>query len=219
MQYKDLEDFLQKKADETKDERDFSDVWADIKDQIIVEKPVKKFSFKKWLPTILASTALVVCLILTPILINVLKPAPEELYFADGLETEIVLEDDMLNGLAQSNISHVDLTGYVIDACKLKLTAEDIVKGASFRLYNENPTTFFSIINLYDKTVDPKINFAETYDTTCTINTAKVQYKLKSQNGSTYEYSVYAKHNNVQYVMEYTGFADNLIDFLNEFFA
>ena len=218
MQYKDLEDFLQKKANETKDERDFSEVWADIKDQIVVEKPVKKFSFKKWLPTILASTALVVCLILTPILINVLKPAPEELYFADGLETEIVLEDDMLNGLAQSNISHVDLTGYVIDACKLRLTSEDIVKGAEFTIYDTSGT-FLSTIKIYDKTVDAKINL-QIYNSTYVVNnTTEVKYKLKSQNGSTYEYSVYAKHNNVQYLMEYTGFADNLIDFLNEFFA
>ena len=219
MQYKDLEEFLQKKADETKDERDFSEVWADIKDQIIVEKPVKKFSFKKWLPTLLASTALVVCLILTPILINVLKPAPEELYFADNLTNQGVLESEMLNELSQSSIEHVDLTGYVLDVCSIWVTEDNQVKGATFTIYNQNPTTFFSIINLYDKTVDTKIDFATAYDTICTINNAKVQYKLKSQNGSTYEYSVYAKHNNVQYVMEYTGFADNLIDFLNEFFA
>ena len=175
MQYKDLEDFLQKKADETKEERDFSEVWADIKDQIIVEKPVKKFSFKKWLPTILASTALVVCLILTPILINVLKPAPEELYFADGLTGQDVVENDMLNELSQASIQHVGLSNYGMDACSLLVTEDNQVKGASFRLYNENPTTFFSIINLYDKTVDTKIDFATAYDTSCTINNAKVQ--------------------------------------------
>ena len=158
MQYKDLEDFLQKKADETKEERDFSEVWADIKDQIIVEKPVKKFSFKKWLPTILASTALVVCLILTPVLINVLKPAPEELYFADSLTNQDVLESEMLSELSQSSIEHVDLTDYVLDGCSIWVTEDNQVKGASFRLYNENPTTFFSIIKIYDKTVDAKIN-------------------------------------------------------------
>ncbi len=218
MQYKDLEDFLQKKADETKAERDFSEVWADIKDQIIVEKPVKKFSFKKWLPTILASTALVVCLILTPILINALKPAPEILYFADGLTGQDVVENDMLNGLSQASIQHVSLSNYGMDACSLLVTEDNQVKGASFTMYDTSGT-FLSTIKIYDKTVDAKINL-QIYNSTYVVNnTTEVKYKLKSQNGSTYEYSVYAKHNNVQYVMEYTGFADNLIDFLNEFFA
>jgi len=218
MQYKDLEDFLQKKADETKDERDFSEVWADIKDQIIEEKPVKKFSFKKWLPTILASTALVVCLILTPILINVLKPAPEILYFADNLTRQDVLESEMLSELSQSSIDHVDLTGYVLDGCSIWVTEDNQVKGASFTMYDTSGT-FLSTIKIYDKTVDAKINL-KIYNSTYVVNnTTEVKYKLKSQNGSTYKYSVYAKHNNVQYVMEYTGFADNLTDFLNEFFA
>ena len=215
MQDKELEKFLQEKADQTKI-RDFSEVWNEIKDQIVEPKRKSKRNFKKWLPMVLASAAVVVCLIISPIVINSLKPAPEEVYYADGLITQNVMQVDMLDGLSQGSISHVDFAKYTLDGCKLLITEDNIVKGANFVMYSE---IAFATVKLYDKTVDLKLELEKLYDSTCKINTANVHYKFKRENNGMFEYDVYAVHNNVQYVMQYTGLSNNLMEFLNNFFA
>lgn len=215
MQDKELEKFLQEKADQTKI-RDFSEVWNEIKDQIVEPKRKSKRNFKKWLPMVLASAAVVVCLIISPIVINSLKPAPEEVYYADGLKLHDVSKEEMLNGLSQEDIIHVDLSNYVIELCNLFLTEDNEVKGATFMMYGE---TAFANMYLYDKTVDLKLEIEKLYDSTCKINTANVHYKFKRENNGMFEYDVYAVHNNVQYVMQYTGLSNNLMEFLNNFFA
>lgn len=215
MQDKELEKFLQEKADQTKI-RDFSEVWNEIKDQIVEPKRKSKRNFKKWLPMVLASAAVVVCLIISPIVINSLKPTPEEVFYSDELNLQSVLSQEMIDGLSQASIFSVDLTKYTIDLCKLLITEDNIVKGATFMMYGET-----ALVNmyLYDKTVDLKLELEKLYDSTCKINTADVHYKFKQENNGMFEYDVYAVHNNVQYVMQYTGLSNNLMEFLNNFFA
>lgn len=218
MQEKDIEKILQEKADKI-EMREFSQVWDEIKGEI-TQPEKKKIRWKKWLPMAFASAVLVVCIALSPIIINALKPAPpaEEVFFADVLTTQDVLKEEMLDGLVQAEIMHVSLSEYGVDNCKLLITEDNKIKGASLMLYN-NPTTFFGNLEIYDKTVDLRIKTDKSYDTQCKVNSADVYYKLKRASGGMYEYSVYAVHNKVQYVIEYTGFSDNLTEFLNDFFA
>ena len=217
MQEREIEKILQQKADEI-ELREFSQVWEEIKGEI--DQPEKKkVRWKKWLPMALASAVLVVCIALSPMIIKALKPAPpnEEVFFADVLSGQGVLENEMLDGLVQAQISHVNLSKYTLQNCKLLITEDNKIKGASATIYN-NPTTFFAEMIIYHKSVDADIKIA-TYDTQCKVNSADVYYKLKQESGGMYEYSVYAVHNKVQYVIEYTGFSNNLTEFLNDFFA
>lgn len=220
MEDREIERILQEKADQIK-VRDFSEVWGEIKDQLKEEDRKPKWTWKKWLPIALASAVLVVCIALTPFIIKSSTPTPqipEEVFFTDELIMKDVLSSEMLDRLTQASISHVNLSSYEIGGCTLFITEKNIVKGASFDIYN-NPTTFFSKVQLYDKSVDLGMDLIGLYDQTCKVNSTTVHYKFKQENGGMYEYSVYAIHNNVQYVIEYMGVSDNLSDFLNEFFA
>ena len=220
MEDKEIERILQEKADEIK-LRDFSEVWQEIKGQIEKKEEVKpKWTWKKWLPMALASAVLIVCIALSPMIIKSLQPAteiPEEVFFTDELTMQDVFVDDMFNALHQAKINHVNLSNYEVSSCGLFVTDDNIVKGASFVLYNI--PAFFANMQLYDKSVDLGLNLEMTYNETCKINSTTVHYKFKQESGGMYEYSIFAVHNNVQYVIEYTGVSNNLSDFLNEFFA
>ncbi len=219
MQEKEIEKILQEKADKF-EMREFSQVWEEIKGEIEQpEKQKKKIRWKKWLPMALASAVLVVCIALSPMIIKALKPAPpnEEVFYNDELTSQEVLENEMLEGLADAQIAHVNLGDYLFDGCKLLVTEDNKIKGASATIYN-NPTTFFAEMIIYHKSVDADIKLA-TYDTQCKVNSADVYYKLKQESGGMYQYNVYAVYNKVQYVIEYTGFSNNLTEFLNDFFA
>ena len=50
MQDKELEKLLQEKADKT-EMREFSQVWEEIKGEIVSPKPKKEFKWKKWFPS------------------------------------------------------------------------------------------------------------------------------------------------------------------------
>ena len=219
MEDKELEKLLQEKADNVK-MRDFSEVWAEIKDQVQPPVKEKKFKWKKWLPTIMASAVIVLCAVLSPIIINALKPVPtppgEEVYFTEELSKEQVTFEEVFNGLAQANITHVDMSVYSFMDTFLYYTEDRKVKGACVNFYN---SSFFAEMSFYDKCVDLNLNTDDLYDETCKINSTDVLYKFKQVNAGAYDYSVFAVHNNVQYVIEYTGVTDNLMDFLNEFFG
>ena len=217
MQDKELENLLQEKADNVK-MREFSQVWDEIKGEIEVPKPRKQFVWKKWLPATLASAFLVLCIALSPIIINSLKPAPE-VFFTEELRKEVVLETDMFNGLAQANISHVDTSKYLFANTFLYYTEDMQVKGACVNFYSNENVVFIGIMDLYDSSVDLNLDLENLYDNSYKVNSTNVLYKFKQESGGLYEYSVYALHNKVQYVIEYTGLSDNLVDFLNEFFG
>ncbi len=220
MQDKDLEKILQQKADSVP-QKDFSIVWEEIKEEIKQPEKKKKFGWKKWFPMVLASAVLVVCLALSPVIINSLMPpkAPqEEVFFSDELSKQDVLEEEMLNGLLQANINHVSLVEYELDDCKLLLTEDNKIKGASFNMYN-NPTTFYSKIKLHHKSVDLSVDLNVAYDTIYKVNTTDVYYKFKQESSGLYEYSIYALHNGVKYLIEYSGASNDITVFLNEFFG
>lgn len=219
MQDKDLEKILQQKADNVP-QKDFSIVWEEIKGEIKQPEKKKKFGWKKWFPMVLASAVLVVCLALSPVIINSLMPPDlpqEEVFFSDELSKQDVLEEEMLNGLLQANINHVSLVEYELDDCKLLLTEDNKIKGAGFNMYN-NPTTFYAEMQLCDKSVNLNLDIS-TYNTIYKVNTTDVHYKFKQENSGLYGYSIYALHNGVKYLIEYSGVSNDITIFLNEFFG
>ncbi len=219
MQDKELEKLLQEKADKT-EMREFSQVWEEIKGEIVSPKPKREFRWKKWFPMIMASTVLVICLALSPLIINILTPnkPQEEVFFTEELIRETVTEEEMLNGLSTAQMMHIDLSSYIVDGCKLFLTEKNQVKGASFSFYNY-PTTFIANIRIYHKSVDLNLDTDLLQGTIHTVGSTNIRYKFKQENDGIYKYNIYAVHNSVQYLIEYTGLSDNLIDFLNEFFG
>ena len=144
MQDKELEKILQEKAENVK-MRDFSEVWDEIKDEIVPQKKEKKNIFKNKFFLIFAPAFLVICIALTPLFF--LKPMPtppEKIYFADNLLVNTVTTEDLLEGLSVSNITHVDLSKYVLTDTYLYYTEEEIIKGAKFAFYNESTMSFFA---------------------------------------------------------------------------
>ncbi len=221
MQDKELEKILQEKADQTKI-RSFEEVWQDIKYEIETEKVVptkpKKLGWKKWLSLSMASCAIIVALILTPILLTNYKPNPEELFYIDELNKYEVGVEDMFKGLSNADINHVDLSAYTIYDCVLYLTEDNVTKGAEIKLYSENNIPFLAEMKIYAKDVELNLALEKDYDTTYKTNSLNAYYKLKKVDEE-YIYDIYAVYNNVQYVMEYTGFSDNITEFFDSFFA
>lgn len=213
MQEKELENLLQEKADKV-EMREFSQVWNEIKGQIEEPKPQRKFVWKRWAP-VFASAFLVLCIALSPTIINSLKPAPE-VFYSDDLSKQIVSESEMFDGLAQANISHVDLREYSFISTFLFYTEDMQVKGASASFYN---SVCYVIMKFYDLSVDLNLDLESLYDSTYKVNSTDVLYKFKQENAGMYEYSIYAVHNKVQYVIEYTGTTNDITNFLTEFFA
>ena len=214
MQDKELEKVLQEKADNTK-MREFSQVWKEIKDEVVSEKKEKKSIFKNKFFLVFAPAFLAICIVLTPLLIfNPFSPQ-EKIYLTDELILTPVTEKEMFDGLLSASIAHVDLSEYIIVNASIYHTEEREAKGACFSFYKE---TFFAEMQLYDKSVDLEIKI-DLYDTNCKVNSADVYYKFKSAESGFYEYSVYATCNNVKYLIEYSGVTDNLMEFLNDFFA
>ena len=217
MQDKELEKILQEKAEKT-EMREFFQVWEEIKDEVVSEKKEKKNIFKNKFFLAFAPAVLVICIVLTPLLFfNPTRPQ-EKIYFTEELISTLVTEKEMFDGLSTASIAHVDLNEYIIVDPYLFLTENTEAKGAHLEFYNENPTTFIAKMELCDKSVDLKIN-TSLYDTNCKVNSADLYYKFKSAESGFYEYSIYATCNNVQYVIEYSGVTDNVMEFLNEFFA
>ena len=220
MQDKDIEQILQEKADNVK-MRDFSEVWENIKDEIKEPKREKRKVNGKKLSLILVSAIVVICLALSPIIIKSLTPPtvpPEEVYFSDDLRSEDVESSTMLDGLLNAGLLKVTLNIYSFMDCKLVFTEDNQVKGAGFTFFGYTEPMFYSVAQLYDKNVNIGIEIEDTYDSYVEVNGAKVNYKYKGVVDGMYKYDVYAVHSDVQYVMDYGGLTDNLMEFLTEFF-
>lgn len=221
MQEKKIEEILQEKAEQIK-VRNFDEVWQDIKGEIEKEQTPqikeKKLGWKKCLSLSLASCFILVAIILTPYLLKEPKPVPEELFYADKLSRYERSADDMLSGLSQANILHVDFSDYEIIDCGIYLTEDNKVKGAEFTCVGINSFNFFSKIILYSSDVKLNIETNKDYDIEHKTSSYKAYYKLK-ESGSEYVYDIYAVKNGVQYVIEYTGISDNVVEFLNVFFG
>ncbi len=222
MQEKKIEEILQEKAEQIK-VRNFDEVWQDIKGEIEKEQTPqikeKKLGWKKWLSLSLASCFILVAIILTPYLLKEPKPVPEELFYADKLSRYERSADDMLSGLSQANILHVDFSDYEIIDCGIYLTEDNKVKGAEINLYEQTELLFFGLIKLYSNDVKLNIDIEKDYDTEYKTTNYNAHYKFNREENNMFYYDIYAVKNGVQYVIEYTGISDNVVEFLNVFFG
>ncbi len=218
MQDKELEKILQEKADKT-EMRDFSLVWDEIKDEITPKEKEKTSIWKKKFFLIFAPSLLVICIAISSIFFFKPTPPSDKIYFNDQLIKNSATLNDAMSGLSNANIPHVDLSRFGFTDTCLYYTDKMEVKGGYFEFYNENPTTFFAKMQLYDKSVQLNLDIENLYDTTCKVNSADVYYKFKTNSSGFYEYSIYAIHNKVQYLIEYSGVTDNLVEFLTDFFG
>lgn len=220
MQEEKIEKILQEQANQT-EIKPFNEVWQDIKGEIVEEAPQqteKKIWWKKWLPLSLASFAIVIAMvILLPILLRTPDLPQEEIYYADRLTIQQTSVDNTLNSLSQANINHVDLSNYNIYDSLLYLSENNKVKGAIIKLYTESPLPFFAEMQIYASNVDLGINKNKDYDTEYKTDSLTAYYKLKDASAE-YIYNIYAQFNNVQYVIVYTSFEDNVLDFFTVFF-
>ncbi len=217
MEDKELEKILQEKADKT-EIRKFSKVWKDIKGEIEQPKPEKRFRWKRWLPMMLSSAVLILCIALSPIVINALKPSPpdEIVFYTDDLSKHQDTVENVFNGLNQANIACVDMSKYYLYDLGLYYTEEMVVKGAFFVFSNDNG---YAEMSLYDKSVDLGVDIDLLYDSTYKIGSTIVHYKVMQESGVLCEYTLFTVHNKTQYVMEYTGEGDKFTDFLQDFFG
>jgi len=166
MQDKELEKILQEKADNTKI-RDFSEVWEEIKDEIVPQKKEKKSILKNKFFLTFAPTLLIICIALTPLIIKSLTPL-EEVFYTDKLNKQQVTVQEMYDGLLQENITHVDLSKYSFISTSLYVTEELEVKGGYVEFFNENPTTFLA-----------KMKFANVSDDLVNVRVGKEMYQRR----------------------------------------
>lgn len=219
MQDKELDNLLKESVQKEKT-KEFSNVWEDIKEDIFPKKVQKSIFWKRWVPIVLTSVMVIVCVILSPLLIN--EPsAPEtpqeEIFYSDTLNREDATLIETLDGLKQLNVSNITSQKYEITDTMLFLSEVDKIKGAGFTIYTESPIMVYAEIKLYAKDVNLEINLNENYDTTCIVKTASVYYKFKQESDGIYEFDIYIVHNNIQYVMFYMGLSNDLTEFLNYF--
>ncbi len=216
MQDKELEKIIQEKANKSQ-MRDFSLVWDEIKDEIKPKQKEKKAIWKKKFFLIFAPALLVFCIAISPLFFQKPTLPEEKVYYSDELGIQTVTVQETLDGLSSANLLKVNLNKYYLDDTRLYCTDDLKVKGAQCKIfYDEGNLSFYATMILYDKSVDTKVNL-DLYDTICQVNSANVYYKSNSINGC--EYSVYAICDGVQYLIEYTGATDNLMEFLTDFFA
>ena len=219
MQDKELDDLLKESVQKEKT-KEFSEVWGQIKGEVLSQKEIKSIFWKRWVPIALTSVMIIVCVFLSPLLIN--KPIEsenpqEEIFYSDTLEAREAILSETLEGLNQLNISNITSEKYEISETRLYFSEENEVKGAKFAIYTENPMFIYAEIKLYAKDVNLEINLSEIYDTTCIVKTASVYYKFKQESDGIYEFDTYILHNNIQYVMFYMGLSNDLTEFLNYF--
>jgi len=151
-------------------------------------------------------------------LIKYLTPA-EEVFYNDRLIKGAVTTEVALDELSSANLLLDSISGFALLDTYLYYTEDGVVKGAHFSFYDENPTTFFAEMKLYDKNVELNQVMENSYENFCKVNSADVSYTFMGYNNGFYEYSVYATFNGVKYLIEYSGVTDNLTEFLTNFFA
>lgn len=219
MQDKELDNLL-KESVENEKVRDISNVWNDIKEEVLSQKKQQYVFWKRWVPIVLTSVMVIVCVILSPLLINepsVPENPQEEIFYSDALGATGVTLIEALETLNQLNESCITTQKYEITDTMIFLSEENKVKGAKFTIYSEDPIFVYAEIDLYTKDVDANIKIEEDYDSTCTVKSASVHYKFKQELDGLYEYDIYIVHNDIQYIIYYMGLSNDLTEFLNYF--
>ncbi len=232
-QYKEIEKIIKDSADKVQT-RDFSEVWQSVRgklqDDVAPEEskrvsvPVKKNKFR-WLPACLAGFAAALVCIIVPIAVqNADKPNPTVPTYIreDQLVVEEVTYSAFLSSLEQAEIDHVDFSDYEISTCNLWYTSDTReIKGGTIGFTdNALDPSFFVALRLYTEDVKVEAENA-TFEHSATIAGEKVFFHLRSSepDGGAYIYDVKANVNNVNYLINHTGYSENIEPFLLELFT
>ncbi len=219
MDIKETEKMLEQSASKMK-MRDFSEVWNDIKDEIVV--PKRKPWVKRFLPAIISACLVLIVAIALPIyFFNI--PAPDIIYYCDNLSLLNVSETEFYQGLFNENINHVDFNGYEIAEYNIYKTEDNLVKGGYVDLYLYDNSVLIEkiLIRFYDEKVelsdtDKNKEYSQTYEkdgltTSYNVDNSYAEYNI-------YSYDIFATYNKVNYIIEYMGNVSNPVDFFESFF-
>ena len=219
MDNREIENKLQESADNI-EVRDFSQVWEDIKYQV---KPIKEKRRISWLPKVAAFVGIIICAVFVPIIINQINKTniPEEvIYFDDELHTETVPTNEFSQQLLSENIVIVDTSDYFIMSSYILKTTDGIIVGGRLELVDDvNNSTFYSIVNIYSKSVQLTENEEVNYDI-YTINNQTINYRIKEAypSDNIYVYEISTEYKGMNYRIEHTCSDEDIKPFLNEFF-
>lgn len=219
MDDRELEKELQERADGLKT-RDFPEVWVEIGGEI-QSRSAERRRQKRW---ILAGAAACLALVCCVGLIIGLYVWPEDTiyYYPGSLGTTAVETDQFETELAKAGIFPVDFFRYEVSSVILLKTNETLeTKGGIVGInYDLEDPPFLLEVWFYDRTVIIRDTYLD-YDHYFTVNSAQIWYDVKEydETDGYHCYAVTAKHKGLTYVMEYSVFADDIEEFLTEFFA
>ena len=224
MKEKEIEQFLQEKADEI-EIRDFESVWGEVKDKIVVKKKQRR----KWKWISIAACFVGVITAGMFILPNVVSNQPDNLeepeiiFLSEQLSSAAVTENDFYENFNAANINCIDVSNYDVLNYALFYTENQEVKGGTLDFCdNEENPSYFVILHIYDKSVQFPKNLYNDYTLSMeTSNGANVQYKLDSysEEDGLYVYRAKAVFNSTSYLVEYNTFENNPAQFFEELFT
>ena len=183
MEYKDIEEKLQNAASKIK-KPEFSEIWEEIKDEINVSDvaEIKRKRTRKRLKKFLPAAATTVGIVsAAAVIISVMTHKPQkEIYFMDQLGAVSVTESEFYEDLEESQIKHVDFSGFIIQSYTLLKTNSLVTKGGLIEVYDdEDAATMFATIKFLDASVEIEEEKYSDYDLTYTVNNTDIKYKLK----------------------------------------
>ena len=227
MKNKDIEQKIQESVDDV-EVRDFSLVWEDIKHEV---QPTRRRRNMRWIPAVATiASAVIVCSVVIPIALqngggidsddsssSFVPPT----YWNSELSTVEVSAQEFFTQLSLAEIEVIDMSAYQIYSSFLSKTDEGVVKGGKVELTDDlENSTFYLSVRLYDESVQIEADKNITYDFDYSTNSATIEYRLKESypDDGIYIYDIKANKSNVNYLMEYTCFSEDVTAFLDEFF-
>ena len=227
MEYKDIEEKLQNAASKIK-KPEFSEIWEEIKDEINVSDvaEIKRKRTRKRLKKFLPAAATTVGIVsAAAVIISVMTHKPQkEIYFMDQLGAVSVTESEFYEDLEESQIKHVDFSGFIIQSYTLLKTNSLVTKGGLIEVYDdEDAATMFATIKFLDASVEIEEEKYSDYDLTYTVNNTEIKYKLKEyierEGIATYTYGIFADSVDTRYMIDYNSLTDNVLTFMDTFFS
>lgn len=239
MDYKEneqIENILKKSADDIKI-KSFADRWKDIESRLDFNRGEEAVQKEKVPVLVTQNTgsggsgnrsssirrniiciALCLCfVIILAILVPVFVKESEPAYFEPSeLIYGFVSEEEFYETVKNSGIDIVDINRYKYEEFSLLKTVSGEIHGGKFSI-NDMDNMMIIQVTFYSSSViisDTEFINANKHQ----ISDTEILYK-KLDNVDLIQYKALAKHNNVTYLIEYMSLADNLLDFLDQFFA
>ena len=142
----------------------------------------------------------------------------------DQLGAVSVTESEFYEDLEESQIKHVDFSGFIIQSYTLLKTNSLVTKGGLIEVYDdEDAATMFATIKFLDASVEIEEEKYSDYDLTYTVNNTEIKYKLKEyieiEGIAIYTYGIFADSVDTRYMIDYNSLTDNVLTFMDTFFS